>query len=131
MSSVSLEILLKRDRRIVVGATVVLTALAWGYLIWSARTMSSARMSMLGIPATKVCAAMTPMLHAWTAHDFTFIFLMWTIMMVGMMTPSATPMILIYARVAHQAEKDGKSLASTGWFAFGYFLSWTVFSLFA
>jgi predicted metal-binding membrane protein len=56
---------------------------------------------------------------------------MWVIMMIGMMTPSATPMILIYARVARQAEKDGKSIASTGWFAFGYFLSWSGFSLFA
>jgi predicted metal-binding membrane protein len=131
MSSISLEILLKRDRRIVVCAIVVLTALAWGYLIWAAQTMPSTGMSMLDIPAIKMSAVMTPMLHAWTARDFAFIFLTWAIMMVGMMTQSATPMILIYARVAHQAEKDGKSLASTGWFAFGYFLSWTVFSLFA
>jgi predicted metal-binding membrane protein len=131
MSSVSLEILLKRDHRIVVGAIVVLTALAWGYLIWSARTMSLTGVSMPDMPGMDLSAAITPMLRAWTARDFTFIFLMWAIMMVGMMAPSATPMILIYARVAHQAEKDGKSLASTGWFAFGYFLSWTVFSFFA
>ena len=40
-------------------------------------------------------------------------------------------MILIYARVARQAAQDGKPLAATGWFAGGYLLSWTAFSLIA
>ena len=47
------------------------------------------------------------------------------------MTPSATPMILIYARVARQAVQEGKPLAATGWFASGYLLSWTAFSFLA
>ena len=131
MSSAPLEILLKRDRRIIAGAIVILTALAWSYLIWMARGMSVTGASMPNMPGMDVSAAAGPLLHTWIAGDFTFIFLMWTIMMAGMMTPSATPMILIYARVARQAEKDGKPLASTGWFAFGYLLSWTLFSLLA
>jgi predicted metal-binding membrane protein len=116
---------------------VVLTALAWVYLIWLAQNMTMAGMSMPAMPAMpdmpgmNMSAAVTPMLRAWTAGDFAFIFLMWAIMMVGMMTPSATPMILIYARVARQSAKDGKPLAATGWFAFGYLLSWTAFSLLA
>jgi len=134
MSSAALEILLKRDRRIVVAAVVVLAALAWVYLLWLARSMSMAGMPMAempDMPAMNLSAAVTPMLRPWTAGDFTFIFLMWAIMMVGMMTPSATPMILIYARVAHHSALDGKPLAATGWFAGGYLLSWTAFSLVA
>jgi predicted metal-binding membrane protein len=71
---------------------------------------------------------LAPLLRSWTVADFTLIFVMWTVMMVGMMTPSATPMLLIYARVARQAAIDGRPLASTGWFATGYLLSWSAFS---
>jgi predicted metal-binding membrane protein len=54
---------------------------------------------------------------------------MWAVMMVGMMTPSAAPMILMYTRVGRQRKADGKTFAATGWFAAGYFLAWTGFSL--
>ena len=56
---------------------------------------------------------------------------MWIVMMVGMMTPSVAPMILIYARVGRQAAQQGKPFAASGWFAAGYLLAWTAFSLFA
>ena len=36
--------------------------------------------------------------------EFAFVFAMWTVMMVGMMTPSAMPMILMYARVGRETE---------------------------
>jgi predicted metal-binding membrane protein len=45
-----------------------------------------------------------------------------------MMTPSATPMILLYARVGRQAANAGKPLAATWWFAAGYLLIWTAFA---
>jgi predicted metal-binding membrane protein len=131
MSSASLEILFRRDRRIVVAALLVLSALAWGYLIRLAQGMSMSGTSMADMPGMDMSAAMTPMLRAWTASDFAFIFLMWSIMMVGMMTPSATPMILIYARVARQAAQEGRPFAATGWFVSGYLLSWAAFSFLA
>jgi predicted metal-binding membrane protein len=119
----TIETLLKRDRSIVAVAILALTALAWIYLLWIARTMAVA--GMPGMPG------MAPIIRPWTAGDFGFTFAMWAIMMVGMMTPSAAPMILIYARVARQSAQDGKPLAATGWFAGGYLLSWTAFSLIA
>ena len=51
-------------------------------------------------------------------------------MMVGMMVPSAAPMILVYARVGRQAELQGKPLAATGYFAGGYLIAWAGFALF-
>jgi len=52
-------------------------------------------------------------------------------MMVGMMAPSAAPMILMYARIGRQGKLEGKPFVATGWFATGYFLVWIAFSLVA
>jgi predicted metal-binding membrane protein len=72
---------------------------------------------------------MMPATAPWNAIEFAFVFAMWAVMMIGMMTPSAMPMILLYARVGRQATTAGKPLAATGWFAAGYFLMWTAFAL--
>jgi len=55
-------------------------------------------------------------------------FLMWTVMMVGMMTPSVAPMLLLYSRVARHADERAQPFAPTGWFAAGYLLAWVMFS---
>jgi predicted metal-binding membrane protein len=54
---------------------------------------------------------------------------MWIVMMIGMMTPSVAPMMLIYARVGRQAASGDRPFAATVWFAAGYLLAWTTFSL--
>jgi predicted metal-binding membrane protein len=64
----------------------------------------------------------------WSAGDLAMLFAMWSVMMVGMMTPSVAPMILLYARVGRQAAGRGKPFASAGWFLAGYVLAWTLFS---
>ena len=43
----------------------------------------------------------------WNGIDFLLMFLMWAVMMVGMMTPTAIPMTLIYAAVARKAATQG------------------------
>ena len=53
--------------------------------------------------------------------EFAFVFAMWTVMMVGMMTPSAAPMFLRIACTGRQAEAQSRPLAATVWFAIGYF----------
>ena len=63
--------------------------------------------------------------------EFAFVFAMWTVMMVGMMTPPAAPMILMYARVGRQAEAQARPLVATVWFVAGYLLVWVAFSLLA
>jgi predicted metal-binding membrane protein len=54
---------------------------------------------------------------------------MWSVMMIGMMTPAAAPTILIYARLRRQNALGDSPLAATGYFAGGYFLAWTGFSI--
>src|SRR5882757_8668873 len=72
---------------------------------------------------------MLPANEPWRAIEFAYVFLMWAVMMVGMMAPSAAPMILMYARVGRHGKAQGKPFAATGWFAAGYLLAWSGFSL--
>ena len=124
MSGGILEATLRRDRYIVAAALLLITALSWAYLL-----QLVAGMDMPGMDSAAMAAMMAP--RAWTPVDFGFMLVMWIVMMVGMMTPSAAPMILLYARVARQAIAQGRSFAATGWFTAGYLLAWTGFSLVA
>src|SRR5690242_6771175 len=93
-----LEGLLRRDRVVVLGALAVLTALAWVDIIWLAGDMAMGGMDMTGfrmIPAGQ--GLMMPKNEPWKPIEFGYVFAMWAVMMIGMMTPSVSPMILIYA----------------------------------
>ncbi len=68
-------------------------------------------------------------LRPWRALDFALMFAMWTVMMVGMMLPAATPMALLYARVVHKAARDGSVLPPTAVFVSGYLCAWALFSI--
>ena len=74
---------------------------------------------------------MMPASEPWKLIEFGYVLAMWVVMMIGMMTPSAAPMILIYARVGRQAAIEGKPFAATAWFVGGYLLAWIAFSLVA
>jgi predicted metal-binding membrane protein len=130
MSDSVLEAVLRRDRVIIIAALTVLTLLAWADLAWLADDMSMGGMDMTGfrmIPAGQ--GLMMPANTPWQPVEFAYVFAMWTVMMIGMMTPSVAPMILIYARVGRQAVKSGYPFAASGWFASGYLIAWTGFSL--
>jgi predicted metal-binding membrane protein len=121
---------LRRDRIVVCLALLLLTALAWSYLLWLSADMGGMDMSgSRTIPSGIgfIMPAHTP----WRTMEFAFVFAMWTVMMVAVMTPSAAPMILMYARVGRQTGGQGAPLAATLWFVVGYFLIWAAFSLFA
>ena len=55
-------------------------------------------------------------------------FIMWSVMMVAMMTPSAAPMILAYSRISRQRTQQQSPLLATAVFLSGYLIVWTVFS---
>ena len=132
MSEMAIEAALRRDRAIVAAALIILTALTWAYVWRLAADMDMGDMDMSGfriIPAGM--GLMMPTGAPWTATEFAFVFAMWAVMMIGMMTPSATPMILIYARVGRQAARQGTPLAASAYFAAGYLLSWIGFALVA
>jgi len=132
MTDTALEAVLRRDRIVVIAALAALTILAWADLAWLADDMAMGGMDMTGfrmIPAGQ--GLMMPASAPWQPIEFGYVFVMWMVMMIGMMTPSVAPMILIYARVGRQAAREGKLFAASGWFAAGYLLAWAAFSVLA
>jgi len=106
-----------RDRWIVVIALCAITLLALGYTYWLATGFDMSGM-------------MSPDFVPWSAPRFGFMLAMWVIMMIGMMTPSVAPTILLYAAIArHNAARQ--SFAPPGWFLGGYLLAWTAFATIA
>ena len=130
MSDAAFEVVLRRDRAVVIVALATITVAAWGYILWLAADMDTSAAGMSGfrmIPAG--VGLMAPALAPWHWFEFVLVLVMWIAMMVGMMTPSAAPMILIYARVGRSGATQGTALAAVGWFVAGYLLVWSGFSV--
>lgn len=125
MSDFALTHTLRRDSVVVAAALAVITALAWAYVLRLAADMDMDDMDMT--PA-EMALMMQPAYTPWALADFGFMFAMWAVMMIGMMTPTAAPMVLLYTRVAAKAAQSGKPFAAAGWFLGGYLLAWTLFS---
>jgi predicted metal-binding membrane protein len=131
------ERLLRRDRLVVGGGLVLLTVLAWLYILAGAGTgMRAWHMVSLSLfPHRLGEMAMGGMaMHPgmWSPGYWVIMLLMWWVMMVAMMTPSAAPMILLYARATRHAQDGGRlqpGAASTAAFASGYLLVWLAFSI--
>jgi len=112
-----IERLARRDRRVVAAGLLLVTLLSWWYLI-SGAGMDMGMMDM-GMPMP------------WSADYAVLVFLMWWIMMVAMMLPSAAPMILLFAQVNRRNRAAGSPGVATSIFAAGYLLAWGAFSLLA
>lgn len=64
----------------------------------------------------------------WSAADVFFTFAMWVVMMIGMMVPSASPMLLLFA--ATRAGRGRRGVApATLTFGLGYVAVWAGFSV--
>jgi predicted metal-binding membrane protein len=79
-------------------------------------------------PMTGVSAWM--MTAVWDARHLALLWAMWAVMMVGMMLPSATPMLLLYGSLARRSA-TGASTASRQIYALaaGYLVVWALYSL--
>ncbi len=142
MTDTGLERLLRRDRTVTLAALAMLTALAWIYVIagaglgmsaWDMTTLTlfphrSAHVAMSGQSGMPGMNMPAP---AWSLATWTLMVAMWWSMMVAMMSPSAAPAILLYARTFRHAQAQGQSakLAPTGAFAAGYLLVWLAFAI--
>jgi len=109
----SLQVTLQRDRLLIGAGLAGLTLLAWGYMATMAGRMSDA-------PAAAL-------MQVWGVSDFFFAFGMWSVMMMGMMLPSASPMVLTFAGLSRQ-RAAARPLPHTGLFVGGYLLVWIGYS---
>lgn len=128
------ERLLHRERWIVVGGLAAITLLSWIYILNGGGTGMSARSMTRAwlFPHRMAGMAFHPV--AWTSAYWIIMLLMWWVMMIAMMTPSAAPMILLYARAMRHAQGTaqlGKGAVPAATFVSGYLLAWFAFSIFA
>ena len=117
--------ILRRDRIIVLSGLALITALSWAYVFSVASDMQNMNMANMGTEMS------TPQMQAWGVADFVLTFGMWAVMMVAMMTPSAAPMILMFAQVNRRRREREVSYVPTGVFLVGYLVVWAAFSVMA
>lgn len=123
MTAINVEAVHRRDRRFVLAGIGAITALSWAYIIYLAW-----RMVAMPMPAAGMGMAM-PQWQPWSAIDFVLMLLMWAVMMLAMMVPSASPMILTFTSVQRRRKAQGNAFVPTAVFLTGYALVWATFSL--
>jgi len=121
MSQPSLDALLGRDRAILGVCLAGIAILAWLYLVHLARAM----------PSTEMMGMAMPQMHRWGPVDVLLAFVMWAVMMVAMMVPSAAPMILMFAMVYRKRREQQRPIVPTAVFLLGYVVVWTAYAALA
>ncbi len=116
-SASSLPSLPPRDRIAILFSLIGVSALAWAYMVY------------LWTMMPEMDAGATVAMRLWTPMDCVLMLVMWAIMMVGMMLPSAVPMTLLYAAMVRKAERQGTSMTPTVAFVSGYLTMWCLFSV--
>src|SRR5918998_3388968 len=117
------ETVLRRDRIVVLSGLALITALAWTYVSSLASDMQNMEM------ATEM--AMPQMQETWGVTDFVLTYVMWAVMMVAMMTLSASPMILMFAGINRRRREQQASYVPTYVFLAGYLAVWAAFAVLA
>jgi predicted metal-binding membrane protein len=124
LEATALERLLKRDRTITAFGLAAIASLAWVY------TILVASMSGGGMAGAASHTAM-PQDQAWRGIDFLLMFVMWMVMMVAMMLPSAAPMIVVFANADRKRHEAHDPYLQTSLFASAYLVVWAGFAAIA
>jgi predicted metal-binding membrane protein len=91
------------------------TYLAW--MDWGMRNMDRAANMLL-----------MPRMVGWRAPDIALVFLMWSLMMIAMMAPSAYPAARLVGRAVHRGRGEAAARRSVAGLVCGYLLVWIAFS---
>ena len=106
---------------LIAAAALLVSVLAWAYLVRIDARMPTGHASAQAMAGMVMVAR-----AAWRPADFMLTFTMWAVMMVGMMGPSATPMLLFAASHARHANRRASTAVAP--FALGYLTMWFGFS---
>jgi predicted metal-binding membrane protein len=109
----------KGQRLVIYTGLAGIILLAWAYLVYLANTMQMTNMGM---------DISMPSMQAWGITDTSLNFVMWVVMMVAMMTPSAVPVLMMYRTVSQLQHKENSQVSSTWLFLSGYLVTWVGFS---
>lgn len=108
---------LNRERFTLIAGITAMVVLSWAYLIDMAVDMAGMSMMDMAMPMS------------WGALELTLLFVMWAVMMVAMMLPSATPMILTFLTVNQRRQGTQRQVVPTYVFVAGYLVVWAAYSL--
>jgi predicted metal-binding membrane protein len=147
MAEPSLELVLKRDRIIVLAGLLLIASVAWGYLLYQASAMQRMNATGMNMPGVDMpgmdmhdkdmkqmdmaMSVVTPQTRLWSTADLLLIFVMWAVMMVAMMVPSAAPMILLFTAFNRKQWARDRPYVPTAIFLLGYLVIWIAFSAIA
>jgi predicted metal-binding membrane protein len=106
----TLQRVLRRDRLIIAAVLGVMTALSWVQMV----------------VGNDIPAGGERLMPCCGAH-FGVAFLMWVVMMAGMMIPSVSPMVITHAAIVRRMAR-GVPFVSSALFLAGYALAWSGFS---
>ena len=119
----ALDRVVRRDKIVAALGLAALTALAWLYLVRDAAAMDA-----MAREAQMHAAMGMADMRGWGLADWLNLFVMWTVMMVAMMLPSAAPVILLVLGVYRRRNEPAARLSALAFVA-GYLIIWTAFSL--
>lgn len=107
----------RRDRWLVLLGMGGVSLLSWAYMLDAAK------------PAHQAMAM--PVSSPWDAGLLVLSLVMWSVMMIAMMLPTATPMVLSFTRIQYGRQPAVRAVRLTWLFMAGYLLAWIGFSLIA
>jgi predicted metal-binding membrane protein len=113
-----LETILRRERLIIGGCLAAMVLVAWSYLFHLKAAMRDMDMPGMVMPDP----------HEWGVMAVLLLFVMWDVMMVAMMVPSAAPMVLAFLAMNHRRQTAARPLVPVGIFLVGYLAVWTAYS---
>lgn len=105
----------RRDAWTVAGSLAVLALIAWALTAHHAMMMAGMDHGAMRAPG-------------WTLTDALLLFIMWSVMMVAMMTPAVGPMVTAFATINRRRRARGGAFVRTSVFIAGYLIAWMSFS---
>jgi predicted metal-binding membrane protein len=100
--------MLQRERYLILGGLLILSALAWIFLFWQSSMMSNQAMGLtMGMGALLFIA-------------------IWIVMMIAMMFPTSAPMILMFSKIYASKRQQERPFVPTWVFVSAYLLIWSL-----
>ncbi|MCP4363150.1 MAG: DUF2182 domain-containing protein [Chloroflexi bacterium] len=131
------QAVIKRDRNIVLAGLTAVIGFAAYYTISMALEFNSQASFNGGLSPLEsleyVCGLVTSpeateISTLTNLQVFWMLFIMWTVMQVAMMSPTAVPMVLMYTKIERHRQPDKIPYQGTILFFCGYLLIWMAFS---
>ena len=96
--------MLQRERYLILGGLLILSALAWIFLFWQSSMMSNQAMGMGALLFIAI----------------------WIVMMIAMMFPASAPMILMFSKIYGSRRQQERPFVPTWVFVSAYLLVWAL-----